>query len=135
MEPCLRFVCRESLRKVSMQCWTWRTVKSSRSSFRRPLTSTCGRTHHSTLLLRAQGHCRCCTVFVYGSAAQTTRITHLFLLPDLSCRQRGTDASQAALSSVAPVFVVVRQTLTSCTTFCLQNTQFLYTIKSLTYLC
>uniref|UniRef100_A0A673H9X3 Magnesium transporter n=1 Tax=Sinocyclocheilus rhinocerous TaxID=307959 RepID=A0A673H9X3_9TELE len=91
MEPCLRFVCRESLRKVSMKCWTWRSVKSSRSPF------------------RPQGHCRCCTVLVYGSAAQTTYITHLFLLPDLSCRQRGTDASQAALSIVAPVFVVVRQ--------------------------
>ncbi|XP_016105528.1 magnesium transporter MRS2 homolog, mitochondrial-like [Sinocyclocheilus grahami] len=83
MEPCLRFVCRESLRKVSMKCWTWRTVKCSRSPFRRPLTSTCGRTHFSTPLLRAQGHY-------------------------LSCRQRGTDASQAALSSVAPVFVVMK---------------------------
>ncbi|KAF4103516.1 magnesium transporter MRS2 homolog, mitochondrial [Onychostoma macrolepis] len=81
MEPCLRFVCRESLRKVSMKCWTWRTAKSSRSPFRRPLTSTCGQTHH--MLLRAQGHY-------------------------LSCRQRGTDASQAALSSVAPVFVVMK---------------------------
>uniref|UniRef100_A0A8C2KTL2 Magnesium transporter n=1 Tax=Cyprinus carpio TaxID=7962 RepID=A0A8C2KTL2_CYPCA len=83
MEPCLRFVCRESLRKVSMKCWTWRTVKRSRSPFRRPLTSTCGRTYHSTELLRAQGHY-------------------------LSCRRRGTDASQAALSSVAPVFVVMK---------------------------
>lgn len=34
----------------------------------------------------------------------------MFLLPVVSCRQRVTDASQAALSSVAPVFVVVRQT-------------------------
>ncbi|XP_016423164.1 magnesium transporter MRS2 homolog, mitochondrial-like [Sinocyclocheilus rhinocerous] len=83
MEPCLRFVCRESLRKVSMKCWTWRTVKCSRSPFRRPLTSTCGRTHFSTPLLRAQGHY-------------------------LSFRQRGTDVSQAALSSVAPVFVVMK---------------------------
>uniref|UniRef100_A0A672PS84 Magnesium transporter n=1 Tax=Sinocyclocheilus grahami TaxID=75366 RepID=A0A672PS84_SINGR len=65
MEPCLRFVCRESLRKVSMKCWTWRTVKCSRSPF------------------RPQGHCRC-------------------------CMSRGTDASQAALSSVAPVFVVMK---------------------------
>uniref|UniRef100_A0A672PJU4 Magnesium transporter n=1 Tax=Sinocyclocheilus grahami TaxID=75366 RepID=A0A672PJU4_SINGR len=88
MEPCLRFVCRESLRKVSKKCWTWRSVKSSRSPFRRPLTST-----------------------FYGSAAQTTHITHLFLLPDLSCRQRGTDASQAALSVVAPVFVVKKTEL------------------------
>ncbi|XDV39837.1 hypothetical protein PO909_009020 [Leuciscus waleckii] len=96
MEPCLRSVCRESLRKVSMKCWTWRSVKCSRSSFKRPLTAACGRTHHSTLLLRAQGPC------------STTRGTHLFLLPDVSCRQRATDASQAALSSVAPVFVVMK---------------------------
>jgi len=98
MEPCLRSVCRESLRKVSMKCWTWRPVKCSRSSVKRPLTAACGRTHHSTLLQRVHGPC--CT----------TRVKHFFLLPDFCCRQRATDASQAALSSVAPVFVVVRQT-------------------------
>ncbi|KAA0702981.1 Magnesium transporter MRS2 -like protein, mitochondrial MRS2-like protein [Triplophysa tibetana] len=83
MEPCLRFLWRESVRTVSAKCWTWRSVKCSRSPFRRPLTSTCLRSHHSTLLLRAQTQ-------------------------SVSCRQRVTDASQAALSSVAPVFVVMK---------------------------
>ncbi|KAG7336076.1 hypothetical protein KOW79_000769 [Hemibagrus wyckioides] len=93
MEACVRFLCREGPRIISTKCWTRGILKGSRSPLSRPL---CG--HRSAAAVWTCRH----------GPAETTRLTHTHTHSNLLCRGNVTDSSHTALSSVAPVFIVMK---------------------------
>ncbi|XP_027005857.1 magnesium transporter MRS2 homolog, mitochondrial [Tachysurus fulvidraco] len=87
MEACVRFLYREGPRIVFRKCWTPGVLKGSRSPLCRPL----------------------CAVWTCRHApVDTTRLTHTFSHSTLLCRGNVTDSSHTALTSVAPVFIVMK---------------------------
>ncbi|KAF4088104.1 hypothetical protein AMELA_G00079050 [Ameiurus melas] len=92
MEACVRFLYREGPRIVSTKCWTRGILKGSKSPLWRPL-----RAH------------RPAAVWTYRHVPpDTTRLTCTPGRSILLCRGSVTDSSHAALSSVAPVFIVMK---------------------------
>ncbi|MCJ8728568.1 hypothetical protein PDJAM_G00006010 [Pangasius djambal] len=98
MEACVRFLCREGLRKASTTCWTRGLLKGSRSPLSRALCA-----HHSAAVwtCRPRDHSR-------RVPPETTRLTYTPSHSTLLCRGSVTDSSHTALSSVAPVFIVMK---------------------------
>lgn len=92
MEACVRFLCREGPRIVSVKCWTLRILKGSRSPLCRPLCA-----HHSA----AVWTCR-------HVPAETARRAQTRSHSSSLCRGIVTDSLHTALSSVAPVFIVMK---------------------------
>ncbi|GAA6099560.1 magnesium transporter MRS2 homolog, mitochondrial [Tachysurus ichikawai] len=87
MEACVRFLYREGPQIVFRKCWTHGVLKGSRSPLYRPL----------------------CSVWTCRHApVDTTRLTHTSSHSTLLCRGNVTDSSHTALSSVAPVFIVMK---------------------------
>ncbi|XP_060778069.1 magnesium transporter MRS2 homolog, mitochondrial [Neoarius graeffei] len=100
MEACARFLYREGPRIVSTKCWTRGVLKASGSALGHPLCAhhsaagwTCRHRHHS--------HSR-------PVPPDTTRRTRTASHSTLHCRGSVTDSSHTALSSVAPVFIVMK---------------------------
>ncbi|XP_030637333.1 magnesium transporter MRS2 homolog, mitochondrial [Chanos chanos] len=91
MEAFLRFLCKEAVREAPTKCWTRKSLRCSRSPFKRPLCSH----HPSSAWDRSRDY------HLPKRAALLKRFTLYF-------RYRVSDTSQAALSSVAPVFVVMK---------------------------
>ncbi|XP_053486844.1 magnesium transporter MRS2 homolog, mitochondrial [Ictalurus furcatus] len=92
MEACVRFLYREGPRIVSTRCWIRGILKGSRSPLGRPLSA-----HRSA------------AVWTYRHVPpDTTRLTCTPGHSTLLCRGSVTDSSHAALSSVAPVFIVMK---------------------------
>ncbi|KAF7708633.1 magnesium transporter MRS2 homolog, mitochondrial [Silurus meridionalis] len=95
MEACVRFLYREGLRIVSSKCWTGGLLKGSRSPLSRALCA-----HHSASVWTCT-HRR-------HVPPETARLTHTPGHSALFCRRSVTDSSHTALSSVAPVFIVMK---------------------------
>ncbi|KAM9488153.1 magnesium transporter MRS2 homolog, mitochondrial [Clarias gariepinus] len=96
MEACVRFLCREGPRIISLKCLTRGILKGSGSPLRRPLCS-----HHSAAVWTCRHH--------RGHVlSETTRLTNTLRQSTFLCRGSVTDSSHTALSSVAPVFIVMK---------------------------